>query len=77
MTKDLENIYKKGKKQWRKIQEATVTDFKLTLFKNKIKKEIWQNSNKNKTKAIEDMETEMKGVQTTLEADLQKDEVMK
>ena len=62
MTKDLENIYKKGKKQWRKIQEATVTDFKLTLFKNKIKKEIWQNSNKNKTKAIEDMETEMKGV---------------
>ena len=59
MTKDLENIYKKGKKQWRKIQEATVTDFKLTLFKNKIKKEIWQNSNKDKTKAIADMETEM------------------
>ena len=62
MTKDLENIYKKGKKQWRKIQEATVTDFKLTLFKNKIKKEIWQDSNKDKTKAITAMETEMKGV---------------
>ena len=62
MTKDLENIYKKGKKQWRKIQEATVTDFKLTLFKNKIKKEIWQDSNKDKTKAIAAMETEMEGV---------------
>ena len=29
MSKDLENIFKKGKKAWRKIRESTVTDFKL------------------------------------------------
>ena len=76
LSKDLENIYKKGKKAWRKKSEATITDIRLALFKNKIQREIWEASEKNKVRAIEAMEEEMKDVKAELEEDLQKDEVM-
>ena len=67
MSKNLDSIYKKGKKAWRKAHEELMTEFSMTMLTRKIKTSVWEENNKDVDAVRGVMEEEIQKTKENLE----------